>query len=49
MPGGDDDGYSAVYGHDRFGCVGGEENATYKFQAAVFTSAWNEEVAAVGV
>ena len=41
--------YTAVYGYDRLGYVGYEDDVRYTLEAAVFTSAWNEEVAAVGM
>ena len=40
--------YTAVYGYDRLGYVGCDNDARYALEAAAFTSAWNEEVAAVG-
>lgn len=43
-----EENYTAVYGYDKFGRVGdcSDDN---DLEAAVFTSAWNEEVAAIGV
>ena len=43
--------YTAVYGYDRLCFIEdiGSQYKRYPIQAAVFTSAWNEEVAAVGV
>jgi len=46
IPATDDENYDAVYGYDRLGCV---ETINNGFVAAAFTSAWNEELAAVGV
>lgn len=50
IPATDAEDYDAVYGYDTLGAV----NATGDYdentlEAAVFTSAWNEEIAAVGV
>ena len=43
--------YTGVYGYDRLGLLSdiGMENDSFQIQAALFTSAWNEELAAVGV
>ena len=43
-----DEDYDAVRGHDRFGPVK-TVSGSYDCQAAVFTSAWNERLDAVGV
>ena len=50
IPATDDEDYDAVYGYDTLGAI----NATGNYdentlEAAVLTSAWNEEIAAVGV
>ena len=51
LPATSDENFTAVYGYDRLGPVFdfGEAFGSYNLQAAVFTSAWNEELAAVGV
>lgn len=51
LPATSDENYTAVYGYDRLGPVFdfGEAFGSYNLQAAVFTSAWNETLAAVGV
>ena len=51
LPATSDENYTAVYGYDKLGPVFdfGEAFGSYNLQAAVFTSAWNEELAAVGV
>lgn len=46
IPATEDENYDAVYGYDKLGYVGTINNG---FVAAAFTSAWNEELAAVGV
>ena len=46
IPATKDEDYDAVYGYDNLGVVGFINNG---FVAAAFTSAWNEEIAAVGV
>ena len=50
IPATEDENYDAVYGYDTLGAIGvtydDDENT---LEAAVFTSAWNEEIAAVGV
>lgn len=48
IPATEEENYTAVYGYDKLGYV--DSGATeYNQEAAVFTSSWNEEVAAVGV
>ncbi|MBP5285363.1 MAG: hypothetical protein ILO34_04565, partial [Kiritimatiellae bacterium] len=47
IPATDGENYDAAYGYDRLGPV--VSITGYSLQAAVFTSAWNEELAAVGV
>ena len=51
LPATSDENYTAVYGYDKLGPVFdfGEAFGSYNLQAAVFTSAWNETLAAVGV
>ena len=51
LPATSDESYTAVYGYDKLGPIFdfGEAFGSYNLQAAVFTSAWNEELAAVGV
>ena len=51
LPATAEENYTAVYGYDRLGPVFdfGEAFGPYNLQAAVFTSAWNETLAAVGV
>ena len=49
VPATEEEDYTAVYGYDRLGYVGYDDDARYTLEAAVFTSAWNEEVAAVGL
>jgi len=51
LPATSDENYTAVYGYDKLGPVFdfGEAFGPYNLQAAVFTSAWNETLAAVGV
>ena len=46
IPATDDENYDAVYGYDKLGYVGDINDGIV---AAAFTSAWNEELAAVGV
>lgn len=43
-----DENYTAVYGHDKLGRAGDYADDS-DLEAAVFTSAWNEEIAAIGV
>ena len=51
IPATENENYTAVYGYDRFGPIYdfGDAFGDYNLEAAVFTSAWNEELAAVGV
>lgn len=51
IPATEEENYSAVYGYDKLGPIYdfGEAFGSYNLQAAVFTSAWNETLAAVGV
>ncbi len=51
IPATNNENYAAVYGYDRLGPIFdfGEAFGSYNLQAAVFTSAWNETLAAVGV
>jgi len=56
IPAGDDESYDVVRGYDRLGVVydvttkyKDDPLAAYDLQASVFTSSWNEELAAVGV
>ena len=51
LPATSEENYTAVYGYDKLGPVFdfGESFGSYNLQAAVFTSAWNETLAAVGV
>jgi len=56
IPAGDDENYDVVRGYDRLGCTYDVTQAYssyafsfYDLQASVFTSSWNEELAAVGV
>ena len=51
LPATSDENYTAVYGYDRLGPIFdfGDAFGSYNLQAAVFTSAWTEELAAVGV
>ena len=46
IPATPEEDYTAVYGYDKFGPI--YEPADFDLQAAVFTSGWNEELAAVG-
>lgn len=48
IPATEEENYTAVYGYDKLGYVDSDATA-YNQEAAVFTSSWNEEVAAVGV
>jgi C1A family cysteine protease len=48
VPAKDDEDYDVVRGHDRFGPVW-EIDDSYDRQAAVFTTAWNERLDAIGV
>ena len=48
IPATQEENYTAVYGYDKLGYVDSDATA-YNQVAAVFTSSWNEEVAAVGV
>lgn len=47
IPAAEDENYDAAYGYDRLGPI--QYITGYSHHAAVFTSAWNEELAAVGV
>ena len=49
IPATEEEDYTAVYGYDRLGYVGYEDDVRYTLEVAVFTSAWNEEVAAAGL
>ena len=50
IPATEDEDYDAVYGYDTLGPIGvTSNNDVNTLEAAVFTSAWNEEIAAVGV
>ena len=56
IPAGDDENYDVIRGYDRLGVsydvtASYEDDplAAYDLQASVFTSSWNEELAAVGV
>lgn len=50
IPATEDEDYDAVYGYDTLGPIGVTGNYDENtLEAAVFTSAWNEEIAAVGV
>ena len=51
LPATSEENYTAVYGYDKLGPIFdfGEAFGSYNLQAAVFTSAWNETLAAVGV
>ena len=53
IPAADDEGYDVVRGYDRCGYVydvtAQHTNYIYDLQASVFTSSWNEELAAVGL
>ena len=51
IPATEEENYTAVYGYDKLGPIYdfGEAFGSYNLQAAVFTSAWNETLAAVGV
>ncbi len=49
IPATEEEDYTAVYGYDRLGYVGSDDDVRYTLESAVFTSAWNEEVAAVGL
>ena len=50
IPATDDEDYDAVYGYDTLGAINATgNNDENTLEAAVFTSAWNEEIAAVGV
>ena len=51
LPATSDENYTAVYGYDKLGPIFdfGEAFGSYNLQAAVFTSAWNETLTAVGV
>ena len=50
IPATEDEDYDAVYGYDTLGAIGATGNDDENtLEAAVFTSAWNEEIAAVGV
>ena len=49
IPAAENEDYTAVYGYDNLGVVETDEGSDYSLVAAAFTSAWNEELAAVGV
>lgn len=51
LPATSDEKFTALYGYDKLGPIFdfGEAFGSYNLQAAVFTSAWNETLAAVGV
>ena len=50
IPATEGEDYDAVYGYDTLGAIGVTGNyGENTLEAAVFTSAWNEEIAAVGV
>jgi len=50
IPAADGEDYDAVYGYDTLGAINVTGNYDENtLEAAVFTSAWNEEIAAVGV
>ena len=50
IPATEDEDYDAVYGYDTLGAINVTGNYDENtLEAAVFTSAWNEEIAAVGV
>ena len=49
IPAAENEDYTAVYGYDKLGVVETDEDSDYSLVAAAFTSAWNEELAAVGV
>ncbi len=50
IPATEDENYDAVYGYDTLGAISATGNYDENtLEAAVFTSAWNEEIAAVGV
>lgn len=55
IPATPEENYTAVYGYDKFGCIydfaDGHADSfdPFDLMAAVFTSGWNEELAAVGV
>lgn len=50
IPATEDEDYDAVYGYDTIGAIDSLDGQNgYTLQAAVFTSAWNEEIAAAGV
>jgi C1A family cysteine protease len=50
IPAAAEDRYDAVYGYDVLGPMSVTSTSSmYTLEAAVFTSAWNEEIAAVGV
>jgi C1A family cysteine protease len=49
IPAAEGEDYTAVYGYDKLGVVAVDEASDYSLVAAAFTSAWNEELAAVGV
>ena len=49
IPAAEGEDYTAVYGYDKLGVVKTDEGSDYSLVAAAFTSAWNEELAAVGV
>jgi hypothetical protein len=49
IPAAENEEYTAVYGYDKLGVVKTDEGSDYSLVAAAFTSACNEELAAVGV
>ena len=55
LPATESENYTAVYGYDKFGCIYDFATAyagkfdPFDLMAAVFTSGWNEELAAVGL
>ena len=48
IPADESENYTAVYGHDKLGYIA-DSTGDYDCGAAVFTSAWNEEIAAIGL
>ena len=44
-----EENYTTVRGYDKLGCIGQLTSDTTDTSAAIFTSAWNEEIVAVGV
>ena len=51
IPATEEENYTAVYGYDKLGYIADSTDsaAVYDCGAAVFTSAWNEEIAAIGL